>query len=50
MIIDMLTEFYDPSIISLLTACRLIPLSKDNGGDIRPIGIGEVMRQSWAKL
>ena len=49
----MLTEFYDPSIIAPLTACRLIPLSKDNGGGIRPImvgEVGEVMRRIMGKV
>jgi hypothetical protein len=41
------TENVDPSSISALTNCRLIPLDKDPG--IRPIGIGEVLRRIMGK-
>jgi hypothetical protein len=41
------TEHVDPSSISALTNCRLIPLDKDPG--IRPIGIGEVLRRIMGK-
>ena len=38
------TEFVDPLTIELILASRLIPLDKGNG-DIRPIGVGEVVRR-----
>ena len=47
---NMLTEFYDPSLIAPLTACRLIPLSKGPSGGIRPIGVGEVLRRIMGKV
>lgn len=39
------TEFVDPYSIEDLIACRLIPLDKNHGQGIRPIGIGEVLRR-----
>ena len=47
---NLLTEFYDPSLIAPLTACRLIPLSKGPSGGIRPIGVGEVLRRIMGKV
>ena len=41
------TEHVDPSSISAITNCRLIPLDKQPG--IRPIGIGEVLRRIMGK-
>ena len=41
------TEYVDPSTISTLMACRLIPLDKNPG--VRPIGIGEVLRRIIGK-
>ncbi|CAM1312562.1 Uncharacterised protein r2_g2302 [Pycnogonum litorale] len=41
------TTFVDPATIDALTACRLIPLSKNPG--VRPIGIGEVLRRIIGK-
>jgi len=43
------TSIVDPSTIDSLTACRLIPLSKAEGG-VRPIGIGEVLRRIIGKM
>ena len=41
------TEHIDPTSISTLTNCRLIPLDKNPG--VRPIGIGEVLRRIMGK-
>ena len=41
------TTMVDPFSIEALTACHLIPLNKNPG--IRPIGIGEVLRQLTGK-
>ena len=38
-------EKIDPNCLQAFTACRLIPLSKDSGAGIRPIGIGEVIKR-----
>ena len=46
------TEVIDPTILEAYVACRLIPLDKDAGNSelqIRPIGIGEVMRRIVGK-
>ena len=45
----MCTEQVDSAAISTFTAGRLIPLSKDSGEGIRPIGIGEVLRRVVGK-
>ena len=42
------TEFGDPLTIEPIVACRLIPLDKGNG-DVRPIGVGEVIRRIIGK-
>ncbi|KXJ07630.1 hypothetical protein AC249_AIPGENE26530, partial [Exaiptasia diaphana] len=42
------TEHVDPTTIQPILASRLIPLDKGNG-DVRPIGIGEVIRRIIAK-
>ena len=41
------TEFLDPSGISALAACRLVPLDKKPG--VRPIGVCETVRRIIAK-
>ena len=41
-------EVSDPESLSLLMACRLIPLEKSPG--VRPIGIGEVLRRRISKV
>ena len=41
------TYIYHPSLIESYTSCRLIPLDKNPG--IRPIGVGEVLRQIIGK-
>ena len=41
------TSFVDPSCLAALTACRLIPLSKNPG--VRPIGICETLRRIICK-
>lgn len=38
------TEYIDPATIELILASRLIPLDKGNG-EVRPIGVGEVIRR-----
>ena len=38
-----LIEFVDSLTIEHIVACRLIPLDKGNG-DVRPIGVGEVIK------
>ena len=38
------TEFVDPLTVEPILASRLIPLDKGNG-DVRPIGVGEVIRR-----
>ena len=43
------TEDVDPCFLTAFTSCRLIPLSKDSGAGIRPIGIGEVIRRIIGK-
>ena len=46
------TEVVDPGILEAYVACRLIPLDKDPGSSelqIRPIGVGEVMRRIVGK-
>ena len=43
------SEEVDPAALSTFTAGRLIPLSKDSGEGIRPIGIGEVLRRLVGK-
>ena len=43
------SEKVDPTALSTFTACRLIPLSKDSGNGMRPIGIGEVLRRAVGK-
>ena len=42
------TEFVDPLTIEPILASRLIPLDKGNG-DVRPIGVGEVVRRIIGK-
>ena len=42
------TEFIDPLTIEPILANRLIPLDKGNG-DVRPIGVGEVIRRIIGK-
>ena len=42
------STYIDPSTIEPLLASRLIPLDKD-GGAVRPIGVGEVMRRIIGK-
>ena len=41
------TSYVDPKLISPLLACRLIALDKNP--DVRPIGIGDTVRQILAK-
>ena len=41
------TSYVDPRCIGPLTACRLIPLSKDPG--VRPIGVCETLRRIIGK-
>ena len=46
------TEILDPKVLESYTACRLIPLNKSPGEEeiqIRPIGVGEVMRRIIGK-
>ena len=43
------TEKTNPNSLKSFTACRLIPLSKDSGKGIRPIGIGEVLKRVIGK-
>ena len=42
------TEFVDPLTIEPIVASRLIPLDKGNG-EVRPIGVGEVIRRIIVK-
>lgn len=42
------TEFIDPLTIELNLASRLIPLDKGNG-EVRPVGVGEVIRRIIGK-
>ena len=42
------TEFVDPLTIEPIVASRLIPLDKGNG-EVRPIGVGEVIRRIIGK-
>ena len=42
------TEYIDPATIEPLLASRLIPLDKGNG-EVRPIGVGEVIRRIIGK-
>ena len=42
------TEFLHPLIIGPIVASRLIPLDKRNG-EVRPIGVGEVIRRIIGK-
>ena len=42
------TEFVDRLTIEPIVACRLIPLDKGNG-DVRPIGVGEVIKRIIGK-
>ena len=42
------TEFVDPLTIESIVASRLIPLDKGNG-EVRPIGVGEVIRRIIGK-
>lgn len=42
------TEFVDPLTIEPILASRLIPLDKGNG-EVRPIGVGEVIRRIIGK-
>ena len=42
------TEFVDPLTIEPIVASRLIPLDKGNG-EIRPIGVGELIRRIIGK-
>ena len=45
-------EIVDPMTLEGYTSCRLIPLDKDPGNtniQIRPIGVGEVMRRIIGK-
>ena len=44
----MCTEFVDPLTIEPILASRLIPLDKGNG-EVRPIGVGEVIRRIIGK-
>ena len=44
----MCTEFVDPLTTEPILASRLIPLDKGNG-DVRPIGVGEVIRRIIGK-
>ena len=41
------TEYLDPNTLETFVVCRLIPLDKNSR--VRPIGIGEVTRQSVGK-
>ena len=43
------TEKTNPTSLKAFTSCRLIPLSKDSGKGIRPIGIGEVIKRVIGK-
>ena len=49
------SEIIDPKVLEAFVACRSIPLNKNPGDDeleeleIRPIGIGEVMRRIVGK-
>ncbi len=45
---NLCTEYVDPWSIEALVASRLIPLDK-NGGAVRPIGVGEVVRRVISK-
>lgn len=38
-------EDVDSHCLQAFTACRLVPLNKDSGTGIRPIGIGEVLKR-----
>ena len=42
------TEFVDPLTIEPILACQLIPFDKGDG-DVRPIGVGEVIRRIIGK-
>ena len=42
------TEFVDPLTIEPIVASRLIPLDKGNG-EVRPTGVGEVIRRTIGK-
>ena len=42
------TEYIDPATIEPILASRLIPLDKGNG-EVRPIGVGEVIRRIIGK-
>ena len=39
------TEQVKPESLTAFVSCRLIPLSKDSGDGVRPIGIGEVLKR-----
>ena len=41
------TEYLDPNTLEGCVVCRLIPLDKNSR--VRPIGIGEITRQSVGK-
>jgi hypothetical protein len=43
------TDEIEPGHLQSFTASRLVPLSKDGGNGVRPIGIGEVLRRVIAK-
>ena len=43
------TEYIDPASIEPILASHLIPLDKGNG-EVRPIGVGEVIRRVIGKV
>ena len=44
------TEDVKRCFLTAFTSCRLIPLRKDSGAGIRPIGIGEGIRRIIGKV